>query len=1088
MAGTIQLITASTLTPLIAHCTDAMRTAPLSPLETETIVVQSQGMRRWVTLQLADALGCVGSLALPFPAGFIHDLARRVLPDPPSRDAEDAFSRETMAWRLGALLRDLPADEVHAPLTRYLSDADERKRFGLASRIADRFDDYQLYRADLLAAWEQGDDTPGSTHARWQAALWRRLSADAGVRDAHAGARLRQLVELLHGDAPPHLPTRVTVFGISTLPPLFVAVLAALARHVPVTIYTSALTAPTPHPLAQAFGAQGREFVESMRARGAAHLVLDHDGADASSLLATLQRELVQGNSGTSALTPSRTDSSLRVHSAHGGMRQLEIIRDQLLDALQADSALRPHDLLLLVPDAGTWAPLVDAVFGVNEPGAPRIPYRIADRPARGDDPAAAAFSELLALQGGRFTHSEVFALLAYQLVHEAAGLSEAQVDALATLTHDANVRWGYDAQARASLGLPAYEDATWRASLDRLLLGLMTGRHDDLIVDVLPHSGDTAGDAAGVALLAQWIDRLAAVLGAWQAPRSLEAWVDAMQDAVTLAFGAVEARDADAVASVTHLLDRLRSQGLRAGYAGDVSFGVVRDWIENELEGDGFGSGFLTGGMTIASLKPMRSLPFRIIAVAGLDEGVFPRRDRRAAFDMLDEARRPGDRDLRSDDRQLFLDLLMAAGDRLLLTYSGRAVSDNSQRAASVVIDELLDHVDRRSADTGRAALLVEHPLQPFSPRYFEPDADPRVFTFSMAHARTAVASQQERTGDLPFVTGAVVVPYREAAPTFALTIGELTQCWENTSKYFMRHALGFTIWSDPEGGYDDELLLLDSLRQGGVRTAMLARTLSGMADAQRDLRQLQGSGELPPRALGAVWHTYMQKAVDAAVLKVPTSLPAQVIAVDLGEDDWRLTGTLAGVRGDARFVVRASSFSGKHIVRAWIEHLVLCAVHQASQLSGVSATTPAETILVEVVDGTGKQKGMKIGKVCETFAMVSDSQQRLSQLVASTRVARTMPLAFFPSAVDAWRDAHVSNHKFRTDPKTRIKGLKNPMELARAEYECVPTADRGAPGDHADPHVALCFRGVDPFTDRRDEFERLATALFVLPGSETP
>jgi exodeoxyribonuclease V gamma subunit len=790
-------------------------------------------------------------------------------------------------------------------------------------------------------------------------------------------------------------------------------------------------------------------------------------------VLSVLQRELAAGAPGSAPLPQSPHDASIRVHSAHGEMRQLEIIRDQLLDALQSDPTLRPHDLLVLVPDAAAWAPLVDAVFGVNEPGAPRIPYRIADRPARGDDPAAGAFSELLALQGGRFTHSEVFALLSHPLVHDAAGLSEAQVDALATLTHRANARWGYDAHSRASLGLPAYEAATWRESLDRLLVGMTTGPQGDLVLDVLPQSGDTVGDAAGIGRLAQWIDEVAVAIASWQTARSLDAWVTAMEEAVTLLFGTPELRNAEAVSSVTRLLDRLRAQAVQAHYAPTVSFGVVRDWIDTELEADSFGSGFLTGGMTIAALKPMRSLPFRIIAVAGLDEGVFPRRDRRAAFDMLDVEPRAGDRDLRSDDRQLFLDLMLAAGDRLVLAYSGRAVSDNSPCAASVVVDELLDHLDRRSGGAARATLLVEHPLQPFSPRYFQPGGDPRLFTYSTAHARTAAASHQPRGGDLAFVTAPIEPAARDRAPTFELTIAELADCWCNASRYFCRQALGFTLTTFEDEAGDDEVLELSHMEQGGVRARLLTSGLRGDLAPARDLRRMQGEGAVPPGVLGAIWNTRLRESVDAVLAALPAHAPRQ-LSVTVTAADWRVHGTLDGIRGEARYIARAGSFRASHEIRAWVEHVVMCA---AAEQGG--ADIPQQTVLL----GYEKEKA----KVSDRFGMVTDATSVLTALVAAARRGREEPLVFFPQAAVAWLAAHRSNVKFLAGDK-RIKGMKDPRFLATAAFEA--RGEFGAPGgDDTDAHVALCFRGVDPLRDRWDDFERLVTMLFAprLAGAST-
>lgn len=1075
MPRPIQLLTASRLTPLLAHLADTMRAAPLAPRELETIVVQSLGMRRWVTLQLADALGCAGSMELPFPARFVRALSDRLRVARPLGDSVDAFSRDALTWRIEWLLRDPPDDDVHAPLTRYLADTDDRARFGLAERIADRFDDYQLYRADLLQAWEAGRDTPDTGHARWQAALWRALCSDAAVRApncVHSGTRMRRLLDRLAEPDPGDLPARLTVFGVSTLPPLFVAVLAALARHVPVTVYTATLPASDRHPLSRAFGAQGREFVELLLAEGADERALPPARAHRTTLLSTLQQELVSGADGTAMFAPSPDDASLRVHSAHGNVRQLEVVRDQLLDALAADDTLRPHDLLLLVPDAGSWAPLVDAVFGVNEPDAPRIPYRVADRPASAADPAATALSMLLALPGGRFTHAEVFELLAQPLVHIAAGLTEAQVDALATLTHDAHARWGYDAAARVALGLPDYDEGAWRSALDRLMLGVMTGRQDDLVLGLLPHAGDTAGDVDGLARLAEWVDAVAQLTGSWNATRPLAAWAEQLQQSVALLFGAASLAEAESLRCVTELLRCLRELATTAEYGGDVSFAVVRDWIDAQLSADATGGAFLTGGMTVAALKPMRSLPFRIIAVVGLDDGVFPRRDRRSAFDLLEHERRRGDRDLRSDDRQLFLDLLLAAEDRLILAYAGHAVHDNSPCAPSVVLDELLDHLDRRSAGSARPALLVEHPLQPFSRRYFEPGRDPRLFTFSGAHARTADAGRRTRGDAQPFIDAPLDVAPDDRAGVAEFTIAELADCFCNTSRFFCRQALGFSLSEYGEERGDDELLEPDAMVQGGIKARLLATALDGDGDVARTTRRLQGAGVLPPRALGEAWAARLQPMVDAALQLVPMDVTPRRVAIDVHGDDWRVTGMLDGVRGDTRHVVRAGGIRANHSVRAWVEHLAMCAALEAAAGdTAVQAPVPHTTVLIGVKDEKGKR--------FETFDAPTNATTLLAAVVAEARAGRTKPLPFFPQAAMAWLDAHRGN----ASPKRR-GAPKDPRREAIEAFE-ERGGWNGMAGDHADPHVALCFRDVDPMRDRWDEFERLA---MVVLGARLP
>src|SRR5450759_1451680 len=278
--------------------------AQLGPLRSH--FVQSQGMRRWLTLQLADALGCAGSLELSFPAHFSHDIANRVAGGRRVDHGNDSFSRDALTWRLDALLRALPPQEpAYERLRDYLSASDDRMRLGLAARIAARFDEYQLYRPDVLLAWEDGRDVPDSPHTQWQASLWRTLCADDAHTAEHLPRRFRRVLDALASGNPASLPPRVTVFGVSSLPPLFLDLLASLARHVPVRVYAAVLDEDSVHPIAGAFGAQSRELLHLLRERGASITRIESTARFRAGLLATLQEELASTNPGATPLAIS---------------------------------------------------------------------------------------------------------------------------------------------------------------------------------------------------------------------------------------------------------------------------------------------------------------------------------------------------------------------------------------------------------------------------------------------------------------------------------------------------------------------------------------------------------------------------------------------------------------------------------------------------------------------------------------------------------------------------------------------------------------------------------------------------------------
>ena len=1057
----LQVFTSTQLGPLCDRFVQQLRDDPLPPREPETIVVQSQGMRRWLTLQLADALGCAGSLELPFPAHFSHDIANRVAGGRRGVDHEnDPFSRDALTWRLDALLRALPTQEsAYERLRDYLNVTDDRMRLGLASRIAARFDEYQLYRPDALLAWEEGRDMPDSPHTRWQASLWRTLCAgDAHAAD-HLPRRFARVLEALESGTPSGLPPRVTVFGVSTLPPLFLDLLASLARHLPVRVYAAVLDEDSLHPIAGAFGAQSRELLHLLRERGASISRIGTPKSSRASLLATLHQELASSDRGDSPLTLSIDDPTLRIHDAHGQVRQLEVVRNQLLDALAADATLRPHDLLLLVPDAAEWAPMVDAVFGVSVDDTPRLPFNIADRPRRSVQPAADALLRMLALEGGRFARSEVFGLLEHPLVRQGAGLADTEIEELRTLTERANIRWGYDAASRRALGLPAYEEASWRTGLDRLLLGSVAGRGDDPMLGVLPEAGDTAGDPETLGRLAAWVDELSSTLTSWSRRRPVAEWSAALLKASQRFMHATDRREQQTLGEVEGVIRQLGALAEVAGHHDDVSFGVVRDWLETQLTDDGFGTGFLIGGMTVAALKPMRSIPFRIIAVVGLDDETFPRRDRRAAFDLLALERRVGDRDLRGDDRQLFLDLLLAALDRLILTFGGRAVHDNSRRAPSVVLDELLGHLDRRSGGAARKLIVVEHPLQPFAQAYFAHSDDPRLFTFSQAEARAALARSAQGDVDRPFVAGPIEA--EAATAPRELTLNDLADLWTNPSKYFCKRVLRLSLDAERDEVADEELFALDVMTQGLVKSRMLGAGLAGRRDPVRERRRLEAEGLLPPGELASSWYSMLSGGVDEVLARVPAAAPSAPFLIAIDHAEWRLTGRIDGIRGNVRVVARAGNIRPEHRIRAWVQHVAMCAARDAG-IAGLPDTT--------LLMGKDAKNDQSIGAVPNAMAV-------LAGLIGELAGGRCAPLPFFPQAGWAWFEA------VRPTPgKKPRKGAapKDPIALAKAAYAKQPSDWDSLGGDGEDAYVSLCFRGSDPMASRWREFERLASLLF--------
>lgn len=1075
MSHRLTIVSSSRPAVLVERLAGDLAAEPLPPFERETIVVQSLGMERWVRNELARRHGCAASLDFPFPAGFCRALAARLAADGAALD--ERFGRDALTWRILELLESGIAEEPDfAPLRAFVHGGDTRKRLGLAARVAGRFDDYQLYRPAELLAWEVNESSgDAGPHVRWQAALWRRLCGlDGGPTQGaepprHLARWFTETIAALEArdTAPDGLPRRIGIFGVSTLPPLFLRLLRAAARFVPVRLYVLAPPRATwvghdspPNALHAAFGAASRELLSLCDSLGADQEEWDGvpDGGGDASCLRRLQddfrRGIARGLEGAEQppVPLADGDESLSVHVCHSPMREMEVLRDQLFAALAADPTLRPHDILLLVPDVAVYAPFVEAVFGVGEPELPRIPHHVADRPIAHESSLVRAALRILQLVGARWTAPEVMELLESPSVRRAAGISEEGSSRILDWVEETRIRWGRDGKMRRSVfELPGIESNSWRAGLDRLLMGYAVGPEEALVADVIPFAGQTIGDPATLGAFAHWIERLFDVLDDWRAPRPLAAWSAALDEVFSALLAPGDDDEADALRELLRSVADLRTLESLGGCGRSIDLVVVRDWLERKLSDESIGSGFLIGGMTVCAFKPMRAIPFRIIAMAGLDERSFPRPDRRAAYDLLEIEPRPGDRSLRADDRQLFLDTLLSARDRVILSYVGRSARDNTVCAASVVLAQLLGIVDRsftRAPIDGEGprrpseALVVEHRLQPFSAAYYD-GRTPRLFSYSRVNAR-ALAAGAERRSATAFVDGPVAASAAQEAP-IDIALADLVECWTNPSRFFCQSVLELRLPGEGEPLGDCEPMEVDGLTKYAVQEEMLRGHLAGARAIERKRAVERALGRLPSGALAGPSFDVLEGEVREFLERISRPSSREPAMVEIAGTGWRITGRLDGITDEGRLQLRAATVKNKDLIGGWIRHLALSAVRGAVR---------------STIVGTDRQM---------LFDFIDDPRALLETLVAGYRAALAAPLPVFERA------SHAYFMRLRAVESGKpVK--KAPLEMARAAYEINPFA----PGaDLEDVYVVLCWRGRDPFAEPA-EFERWSEALW--------
>ncbi|OWY39015.1 exodeoxyribonuclease V subunit gamma [Xenophilus sp. AP218F] len=1039
---------------LFCGMTQAMPLA--DPFAAETVIVQSRGMGRWITLDLARRAGVAANLNFVLPAAFAWRLMQQVMPDLPKKSS---FVPEVLAWRLLALLPTL-AGEPFGPLLRYL-EGGEGAAFELAGKVADIFDQYLVFRPDWIRAWERGELLGLGEDEAWQAALWRRLAASDPGRH-----RVRMLDQFFADLKPEHLPSRVTLFGIASLAPMYLALVKRLAELTDVCLFTlnpceaywgdivdarrklklrqqGDLFATSGHPLLASLGKQGRDFFELIAedAELDARPLFDAPGGD--SLLSRLQRDILQLNDPAEQVRPlAAADDSVQLHACHGPMRELEVLKDRLLAMFAADPGLSPADVAVLTPDINSYAPCIDAVFAARD-DAPNIPYSIADRRAEREQPLLASFAALLDLADSRFAADEVLALLDCPALLARFGLVDADLPFIQAWVRDAGIRWGRDAAHKARLGLPADARYTWRWGLDRLLLGTvlpagLAGDDSGVFRELLPYGAAQGQLGEALARFAACYGQLDAIAEAWAEPASPARWTERLGEACERLFLA-EGDDEAALAQLRGAFAELAEDAALAGFEQPVSLAVARDWLRRKLT---LASplGFLSGGVTFCAMVPMRSIPFRVLCLIGMNDGAYPRDERPVSFDLVARHPRRGDRSRRFDDRYLFLEAILSAREKLYLSYVGQSARSGEPLPPSPLIAELLDTLSMMCGEPLAQRLTLRHPLQPFSPVCYD-GVDPRRASYEPLFASALARPPAEPR---PFAA-----PLPARAEPAALNLHDFIRFWKNPVRAWLAEQLAIRLAAGDEELPAREPFAVDRKASNALRQQLVEAMLHRKPQAPLR-RRVAAAGLLPVGALGEAWLRQESQSSVRLAARLPRALtedtlPPQPAHLEL--DGLTLAGELYGLRPEGRLEFVVGRINAAQRVELWLGHLLLCAARPA----GVACRTVC-------YDDAG------------SLALEDEPSARelLRPWVARWRQGQRQPLPFFGRTSWAYAEALAAK------PDDRAGA----MDKALQKWSPAFVADGGMAQQDEAP-IALAFRHQQPLDDPL--FAQLAETLLV-------
>lgn len=1025
-----------------------MKQKPLrDPFKSEVILVQSPGMAQWLQIALAEEFGIAANITFPLPATFIWDMFVRVLPDIPAESAfsKGSMSWKLMAL-LPGMLKEQAFEPLRHYLQ---DDDDQRKLFQLSSRIADLFDQYLVYRADWLSQWQKGETVDGLDEAQqWQAPLWQALvkyTHDIGQPEWHRASLYRRFIQTLESSSqcPEGLPERIFICGISALPPVYLQSLQALGQHIDIHLLftnpcqyywgdiqdhaflaklhsrrrrhyldqkergvlrdpdrqtlSSQPEEPSPltQPLLASWGKAGRDnlyLLTQLEAREIEAFV----EISPDNLLHAVQHDLLELHDPTTKGTTEQEfvhsqmkrplnaqDRTISFHLCHSPLREVEVLQDHLLSLLAADPTLTARDIVVMVADIDAYTPYIQAVFG-NAPAGRHLPFAISDRRATQSHPVISAFISLLSLNESRFASEEVLALLEVSALAKRFDIDQNSLWLLRRWVAESGIRWGLDDDNVQALALPATGQHTWRFGITRMLLGYAMQTEQGGWEGILPFDESHGLIAELVGHLAELLAQLSAWRHRLSRQRGLTEWLPLCRELLASFFITEEDSEA-ALALIEEQWFQTLRHGIDIDYTSEIPLTILRDELVSRLDQQRISQRFLAGSVNFCTLMPMRSIPFRIICLLGMNDGAYPRTLSPLGFDLMSKKPAKGDRSRRDDDRYLFLEALLSAREKLYLSYVGRDIQDNTERYPSVLVTELLDYLSHSfylegdeqldvdaSAQNVAAHLLQHHTRMPFDAENFMPSSGLVSFASEwLPAARGSGRTQAEFIQPLkPLVTE-------------QLTIEQLIRFWRHPVSAFFQLRLGVGFGLEKIELPDSEPFELNALEKYQINVALLNAQVEG-EDTAILFEQYRAAGALPYGAFGEMlWQAQQHEMQTLAEQILQYRKASQNQEVDLVINGIRLEGWLSQIQEDGLVRWRPGVLNFKDGLALWLEHLSYCA------MGGT---------------GTSRMFGRSGSTWCFTAMPPERAKEILTKYVIGYQQGLSQPLLLFLKSAGAW------------------------------------------------------------------------------------
>lgn len=942
------------------------RLSKKAPLKKKSIIVQSDGMARWLTVKAASATGAFANFEFVSPDGFLKNFAEEHFGISP----DSVYNKKNAEWELYSLLKN----EKEGLAAAYIRN-DGARAFRLARTLADMIEQYFVYRPNMMENWRKGSVMTDDPDEAWQFEIFRKLSEKTATASfARLFNEKCKNASLENADHPDEL----ILFGISIMNRYQLDMFLNMSRLFPIHLFAMTPSEQyldsvskqkgdfadvpedreisadhIPDTFFRRFCAAGLDFADFAAENLSDEVDLFEEPAG-KTLLSSIQRDILDD---TESPENACNDGSVRIVSCRDKMREIEVVKDALLELFNSDDTLKPEDVAVMAPKINDYAPYITAVFGGTDPQDKTfIPWVISDRSFSNESRIASTFLDMLRLIGSDLERSKVFSIFRSPFVCTKFNVDEQSVGDIEKIVAESGVRWGLDAASRG--GDP---QNTWDFGLSRIMMSFFMpfSENGEDFNGILPMKDVSRDDLESVSSFITFAKELFSCLhdlsSSEMAPAEFKKKFEWMLDF----FFVCDRNDRDSCEEMRHIRSVIDDFAETAGRSVEkLSFDALMQYLEDELGRERSGRGFLSANVNFCSLKPLRALPFRVIYLVGMGDGEFPRSENRYAFDLTqkkygNEPGAPQPRSVRDNDKYLFAEAVVSARDKLVISYEAEDFSEDSKkhRSAAMPVQILKKYIAKKSgAETGE--LETKYPVQPFSEEYFR-EGGAKTFSkkdFEIAHAMFHV--EQNASSALPERTLEEKTESLESVGTEVVELEKLISFFKDPEKYYFTKILKIYLPDDKDKRDDEELFdYSDNLLAYNVRKTYIdmAQSMPEVFD-DRDkfekafIDRIKREGNIPFGSFGeAVLKDLLSDSdlsMSALAGKVTgKKFVSEHISIAFDDMNMELDGVIKNIERiaegpDRMIIVSPTGAKEKHLIEAMIRHL-------AANAAGVEVDT---------------------------------------------------------------------------------------------------------------------------------------------------